>query len=1001
MDNDDEDTEALDGGDMTPAEGDGAERFTVTATDDDNTEGTVTIFVNGTNDLTRFSGHTFGVGSEPDITATNSGSLEFNDPDEDDTANVIPITTPVVGTYGSFTIEANGDGDGDSNWRYMIDPDDPEVDGLQQNEEGKDEFEVTATDGATLKIPFTISGVNDPSTWSGATSGGITEDAEPNTLTRTLSINDPDDRVSVIARSFEGTYGRFSVRSDGRWTYTLDNARDVTNALDSGATGAPERFEVEATDGNKQVVTITVTGANDDTIFGGDLAGTATDDADTSTVSGTMTIDDPDTGGVDTGGVLTDRSPNAPAPGYGTFTIDTNGAWTYTLVNTNALDAGERATDEFVWGAGDVITGAVTEAGGENNGGIGTPTATGNLSISDVDGDDSSIIRAQDFTGVYGSLEVPLGGAWTYTLDDDDPRPGSGRQPPRRSRGHLRRPGLRRQQAGRHHHRHGALPHLGRGRGRHPRVDAPGHNESGTYGTFSIDKDGAWTYTLDNSLDATNALDGGGAVDAFSIAAAHETGTNRPIAITITGANDPPTAPAVVNQDAVEGTAFSYTLPAFTDPEGDAITYAAAPLPGWLTFDAATRAFSGTPPAGTGAGDYDIRVTASDGSASSSASFRITVRTTGAPSFSINAAFDVDENAVSVGRVTATDGEGDDITSIEITGGADRGRFQFGSGDEAVTRLEPGSVPASADLYFREAPDHENPADSGRDNRYVVEITATSGTDPLSTTQTIVVTVTDADEVPAKPGAPTVEPGDLHSTLDVRWTAPSTAGTEPISGYDLRYGSPGSWSAHTHVGTGTTATITGLTAGTEYQVQVRARNAEGESGWSDSATGTPLNRAPVVPTNTRTVRMGQSVSIDLVDDDGLPRDWTRVDVVGLPPGLVYSPAEGRVVGRAQAGTYTVSVTFNDGVNLDVTGEFDIVARSPAPPPTQPDDEDDTPRRQPEPGPIEVVPDEEGEAEAEVVHPDRVTTVQAQDEMVSVTFPSRATTRTFQARVESS
>ena len=82
----------------------------------------------------------------------------------------------------------------------------------------------------------------------------------------------------------------------------------------------------------------------------------------------------------------------------------------------------------------------------------------------------------------------------------------------------------------------------------------------------------------------------------------------------------------------------------------------------------------------------------------------------------------------------------------------------------------------SADLVFRDEPDHENPRDSGRDNRYVVELTATSGTDPLSTTQTIVVTVTDEDEPPAKPDAPAVTPGSLHSTLDVNWRAPSTPG---------------------------------------------------------------------------------------------------------------------------------------------------------------------------------------------------------------------------------
>jgi hypothetical protein len=32
-----------------------------------------------------------------------------------------------------------------------------------------------------------------------------------------------------------------------------------------------------------------------------------------------------------------------------------------------------------------------------------------------------------------------------------------------------------------------------------------------------------------------------------------------------------------------------------TDPDGDAITYSASNLPSWLSFDSATRKYSGTP----------------------------------------------------------------------------------------------------------------------------------------------------------------------------------------------------------------------------------------------------------------------------------------------------------------------------------------------------------------------------------------------------------------------
>jgi hypothetical protein len=88
------------------------------------------------------------------------------------------------------------------------------------------------------------------------------------------------------------------------------------------------------------------------------------------------------------------------------------------------------------------------------------------------------------------------------------------------------------------------------------------------------------------------------------------------------------TAPVVVNHAPVvaapmpdqtwsEGNALQYTVPigTFTDPDGNALTYSAslstgAALPTWLSFNASTRVFSGTAPAGSP--DYTVRVKAMD-----------------------------------------------------------------------------------------------------------------------------------------------------------------------------------------------------------------------------------------------------------------------------------------------------------------------------------------------------------------------------------------------------
>ena len=102
---------------------------------------------------------------------------------------------------------------------------------------------------------------------------------------------------------------------------------------------------------------------------------------------------------------------------------------------------------------------------------------------------------------------------------------------------------------------------------------------------------------------------------------------------------------------------------------------------------------------------------------------------------------------------------------------------------------------------------------------------------------------------PAAPAAPTLTPGNIR--LLVSWTAPADNGSN-ITDYDVQYSSDGGstwteWNA-SNTSTATNTTITGLTNGTSYQVQVRAANTHGDGPWSPSATmkpGTPV--APAAP----------------------------------------------------------------------------------------------------------------------------------------------------------
>jgi VCBS repeat-containing protein len=123
-----------------------------------------------------------------------------------------------------------------------------------------------------------------------------------------------------------------------------------------------------------------------------------------------------------------------------------------------------------------------------------------------------------------------------------------------------------------------------------------------------------WIRWIDTNIAGN---DDGLAVDNFSLTAT----VNRP----------PTVAAGVPDHHGNEDQAILYTVPAnaFSDPDGNSLTYAASradngPLPSWLIFTAATRSFSGTPPADFN-GTLSIRVTASDGTFSVSDTFDLII----------------------------------------------------------------------------------------------------------------------------------------------------------------------------------------------------------------------------------------------------------------------------------------------------------------------------------------------------------------------------------------
>jgi len=97
----------------------------------------------------------------------------------------------------------------------------------------------------------------------------------------------------------------------------------------------------------------------------------------------------------------------------------------------------------------------------------------------------------------------------------------------------------------------------------------------------------------------------------------------------------------------------------------------------------------------------------------------------GGATANVNAA----ENQTSVTTVTATDADGTSPT-FSITGGADMALFSIDTNTGVLT--------------FNAAPDYENPGDADINNTYIVEVTASDGTN--TDIQTITVTVTNEND---------------------------------------------------------------------------------------------------------------------------------------------------------------------------------------------------------------------------------------------------------------
>ncbi|WP_115935454.1 VCBS domain-containing protein [Aestuariispira insulae] len=507
--NDATDVQALGAGDSL------TESFTVLT--GDGTEETVTITINGTDDAPEISGDDSGAVTE-DTTLTASGSLTATDADAGESG--FQAQSDTAGSYGSFSIDADG------NWSYDLANDATDVQALGAGDSLTESFTVLTGDGTEETVTITINGTDDAPELSGSFTGAVTEGDEGDvaTATGTIAISDADagDNPVFEATEVDGAYGSLSLDTDGNWTYTLDQA--AVQNLNEGDQ-VTDTITLTASDGTTQDITVDITGTNDAAVIGGDNSGTVS------------------AGGDD---VLTMT--------YGGGSAGYSNSMGYAILDEN----GNPTSGEVVWsnlhevGNGSSVEIPLEGVDASNivyflipNGGTKNPDLENGTEVTfaqDEDGNwvayaDGEALNGQDSPAYFsGSADLNPDGIVHVQVDED---------------GTI---GFEDLYGGGDNDFDDANVDTDIEQGEGGSVDGQltvsdvddgeaffvaQTDTAGSYGSFTVDANGAWTYQVDSANgDVAGLGDGESLTDSFTVLSAD--GTEETVTITINGTNEAP-----------------------------------------------------------------------------------------------------------------------------------------------------------------------------------------------------------------------------------------------------------------------------------------------------------------------------------------------------------------------------------------------------------------------------------------------------------------------------
>ncbi|MDF1816066.1 MAG: Ig-like domain-containing protein, partial [Verrucomicrobiales bacterium] len=399
-----------------------------------------------------------------------------------------------------------------------------------------DSFTYTISDSvgniSQATATVTINGVNDAPPSNPGSGPGIYDDtiainedvATPATGNVLSNDSDPDgDSLTVTAVNgvsgnvgslTAGSFGSITINSDGTYSYAVDNTNAAVQALGVGQF-ATDTFTYLADDGNggsaAASLVVTINGVNDAPPSNPGSGPGIYDDTDSideddaSPATGSVLANDADPDGdsltVTAVNGVSGNVGSLTAGSYGSITINSDGTYSYAVDNTNtavqALGVGQFATDTFTYLADD------------GNGG----SAAASLVVTINGVNDAPPSNPGSGPGIYDD---------TASINEDDASPATG----------------------------SVLANDADPDGDSLTVTAVngvsgnvGSLTAGSYGSITINSDGTYSYAVDNTNTAVQALGVGQfATDTFTYLADDGNGGSAAasLVVTINGVNDAP-----------------------------------------------------------------------------------------------------------------------------------------------------------------------------------------------------------------------------------------------------------------------------------------------------------------------------------------------------------------------------------------------------------------------------------------------------------------------------